>query len=323
MTKKDEIKKVLITGGAGFIGSNLAQRLVEKKFKVGIIERPTADLWRIRDIVSSVKMYNADLQDTRAISKAISDFKPDVIFHLATYYAIEHKPAEIPDMLNTNVVGAINLLEAARETEVKLFVNTSSCFVYKASKDKLREDSVLDPLNLYALTKVSAEEVCTFYSEKYGSRCITFRIFAPYGPGDHKRRLIPCIIESFLKKQRPRMTSGKQRWDFIYVDDIVDAYLSLLNVPGLPLRHEIFNIGTGVAISVREIGEQLKKIINTNVEPEWSAVEHRKNEVWFISADISKAKRLLGWTPKTQILEKGLELTVKWFKNKESKDEKE
>ena len=225
MTKKDEIKKVLITGGAGFIGSSLVQRLVEKKFKVGIIERSTADLWRIKDIVSSVKMYNVDLQDTRGILKAISDFKPDVIFHLAAYYAVEHKPDEIPDILNTNVVGTINLLEAAREYKVKMFLNTSSCFVYKASKDKLREDSALDPLNLYALTKISAEEACTFYSEKYGLRCVTFRIFAPYGPGDHKRRLIPCSIESLLKKQSPKMTSGKQRWDFIYVDDIFNIFL--------------------------------------------------------------------------------------------------
>jgi len=289
---------------------------VKKGLKVGIIERKAVDISRIRGILSSVKMYNVDLQDTNEILKAVSDFKPDIIFHLAAYYTVDHKPDEISEMFNTNVLGAVNLLEAAREAKVKMFVNTSSCFVYKASRNRLREDSALEPLNLYALTKISAEETCSFYSEKYGLRCVTFRIFAPYGPGDHKRRLIPCIIESFLKKERPKMTSGKQKWDFVYVDDIVDAYLSLLDASSLPSGHEILNIGTGVAVTVREIGSQLKKIMKSDLEPVWSVVPHRKNEVWFISADISKAKRVLGWSPKIQILKNGLDLTAKWFKEK-------
>ncbi len=316
MTSKDQVKKILITGGAGFIGSNIAHQLVKKGLKVGIIERKAVDISRIRGILSSVKMYNVDLQDTNEILKAVSDFKPDIIFHLAAYYTVDHKPDEISEMFNTNVLGAVNLLEAAREAKVKMFVNTSSCFVYKASRNRLREDSALEPLNLYALTKISAEETCSFYSEKYGLRCVTFRIFAPYGPGDHKRRLIPCIIESFLKKERPKMTSGKQKWDFVYVDDIVDAYLSLLDASSLPSGHEILNIGTGVAVTVREIGSQLKKIMKSDLEPVWSVVPHRKNEVWFISADISKAKRVLGWSPKIQILKNGLDLTAKWFKEK-------
>ena len=206
--------------------------------------------------------------------------------------------------------------EACKEFKVKLFINTSSCFVYKESRDKLKEDSVLGPLNLYALTKTYSEEVCSFYSKKYGLRCVTFRIFSPYGPADHERRLIPYIIKSFIKKERPNMTTGKQKWDFIYVDDIVDAYISLLNISTSPSRNEIFNIGTGEAVSIREIGWRIKEILTSDLEPVWGAVPHRKNEVWFICADISKAKNLLGWTPKTQILEKGLELTVEWYRRK-------
>jgi len=326
MTKTEQIKKVLITGATGFIGSHLARGLVEKGLEVGIIKRDNSDIWRIKGVLERVKVYNADLQDAYAILKVISDFKPDAVFHLAAYYAIEHKSAEIPNMVNANVLGTINLLEAARESKVKMFVNTSSCFVYKESKNKLKEDGALDPLNLYALTKIHAEQACSFYSEKYGLKCVTFRIFSPYGPGDHRRRLIPHVIKSFLKKEKSKMTSGKQKWDFIYVDDIVDAYLALLTRPAFSSRHEIFNIGTGDSVSVREIVLRLKEIMNSNLEPVWSAVAHRKNEVWFICADTSKAKRLLGWVPKRQILGKGLELTAKWFKifwKNRGKNEKE
>jgi len=90
----------------------------------------------------------------------------------------------------------------------------------------------------------------------------------------------------------------------------------LLDASSLPSGHEILNIGTGVAVTVREIGSQLKKIMKSDLEPVWSVVPHRKNEVWFISADISKAKRVLGWSPKIQILKNGLDLTAKWFKEK-------
>lgn len=314
MTKTAQTKKVLITGATGFIGSYLTQRLVEKRLEVGIIKRDSSDTWRIKDVLKSVKIYNTDLQDTFGVLKAISDFKPDIVFHLAAYYAVEHKAAEIANMVNINMAGTINLLEAVRKSKVRMFVATSSCFVYKASKHKLREDSKLSPLNLYALTKILTEQACSFYSEKYGLRCVTFRIFPPYGPGDYKRRLIPHTVESFLKKERPKVTSGKQKWDFIYLDDIADAYLSLLNTSVFSSKHEIFNIGTGDTVSIREVVLRLKEIMNSDLGPVWSALPHRKNELWFVCADISKAKRLLGWAPKTKILEKGLELTAKWFK---------
>ena len=311
----ENINKILITGATGFIGSHLTQRLIQGGFEVGIIKRMNSDTWRIKDLLDKIVAYDVDLRDTQEVSKAVSHFRPDVIFHLATYYAVEHKPQEIPLMIDTNVLGTVNLLEASKESEVKLFVNTSSCFVYKKSENKLREEDDLSPLNLYALTKLQAEQACSFYAEKYGLRTITFRLFPPYGPADHERRLSPYVIKSLLEGERLKLTTGMQRWDFVYVGDIVDAYIKLLSVPELPPKHEIFNIGTGNAVSVREVVSRIKEIIGTELEPDWGAIPHRKNEVWFICADISKTETFLGWKPKIQILEEGLELTVEWYKN--------
>ena len=309
------LKKILITGATGFIGSHLTRKLTEEGFEVGIIKRENSNIRRISDLIKNLSIYDADLRDIHEVSKVISHFKPEVIFHLATYYAVEHKSEEVSLMLDTNVLGTINLLEASKKYNVKLFINTSSCFVYQESKNKLRENTGLGPINLYALTKIQAEQACSFYTEKYGLGTITFRLFPPYGPADHERRLIPYTIKNFFKGKKIKLTTGKQRWDFVYVDDIIEAYFKLLNIPDLPIKHEIFNIGTGNAISIREVISQLKEIIGSSIEPEWGAIPHRKNEVWFICADISKTKGFLKWKPKTQILQEGLKLTVNWYKN--------
>lgn len=310
----ENLNRVLITGAAGFIGSHLTQRLIQEGFEVGILKREKSNIWRIKALLDKIVAYDVDLRDTQEVSKAVSHFRPDVIFHLATYYAVEHEPQELSLMVDTNVLGTVNLLEASKESVVKLFVNTSSCFVYKESENKLRENADLSPLNLYALTKIQVEQACSFYAEKYGLRTITFRLFPPYGPADHERRLIPYVIKSLLDGERLKLTTGMQRWDFVYVDDIVDAYFKLLSVSDLPQKHELFNIGTGNAVSVREVVSQIKEIVGAELEPDWGAIPHRKNEVWFICADISKTENFLGWQPKIQILDEGLEFTVKWYK---------
>ena len=311
----ENLNKVLITGATGFIGSHLTQRLLREGFEVGIIKRENSDVWRIKDLLDKIAAYDVDLRDTEEVSKAFSHFRPDVIFHLATYYAVEHVPQEVSLMVDTNVLGTVNLLEASKESMVKLFVNTSSCFVYKESENKLRENDDLSPLNLYALTKIQAEQACSFYAEKNGLKVITFRLFPPYGPADHERRLIPYVIKNLLEGEKLKLTTGMQRWDFVYVDDIVDAYFKLLSVTDLPQKHEIFNVGTGNADSVREVVSRIKEIIGAELEPEWGATPHRKNEVWFICADISKTETFLSWQPKIQILGEGLKLTVEWYKN--------
>ena len=132
-----KFSKILITGATGFIGSHLTHRLVEEGFTVGIIKRQNSDVWRIKDILDKIKCYDVNLLDTMGIIKVVSGFNPDVIFHLATYYAIKHNLQEISLMIDTNVLGVINLLESSKETNVKLFVNTSTCFVYKNSENKL------------------------------------------------------------------------------------------------------------------------------------------------------------------------------------------
>lgn len=113
--KMENLKKLLITGANGFIGSNLTEKLVAGDFEVGIIKRQNSDMWRIKNLLNKIKIYDADLQDGEKVSEAVSDFKPDAILHLATHYSLEHKPQEASSMAGTNTVGTINLLEASNQ----------------------------------------------------------------------------------------------------------------------------------------------------------------------------------------------------------------
>lgn len=309
---KSKSEKVLITGANGFIGSHVTHKLLNEGYDVGIIKREKSDLWRIKDILDQLTIYNADISNIKNVMEVIIDFKPNSILHLATYYAVQHQPQEIQFITNTNVTGTLNLLEASKENSVNLFVNTSSCFVYEESNDKISEDNNLRPLNLYALSKINSEEACTFYSDNYGLKTVTFRIFPPYGPADHQRRLIPFVINNILNDEKLEMTSGKQKWDFIYVEDIADAYIKVIQNSEQIKDHDIFNLGTGKASSVREVVTILNNLTDNKVKPVWGAIPQRKNEIWNMYADIQKAEDIIKWQPQISLKE-GLTLTLNWY----------
>lgn len=310
----NKFNKVLITGAAGFIGSHLLQKLLDENFEVGIIKRSTSDIWRIKDLLGKVKIYDADICNFKEIEKAVFNFKPDVIVHLAYHYALGPNPEEIVKLSNTNVIGTSNLLESSKMNRVKRFINTSTCSVYEdCGNNTLNENNNLKPINHYALTKIQAEQACTYYAENSDLEVVTLRIFPPYGPADNERRLIPFLVKSFLNKEKPKLTAGEQKWGFTYVSDIVDAYVKSILLPSLHLKHEIFNVGDEQVISIRDVVFKIKKMLDSDVEAGLGEILYRPGEPGFICADNTKIKRVLKWEPKVDINE-GLKLTIDWYK---------
>ncbi|MDP3396795.1 MAG: NAD-dependent epimerase/dehydratase family protein [Methanoregula sp.] len=308
------IKKILVTGATGFIGRHLVSRLLSEGYLVGALVRP-APAPQKTGRAEGVSYLPGDIRNYDELRTAFSAFQPDAVIHLVTYYAVMHQADEIGVMLDTNVKGTINLLEAAKESGcVRLFINTSSCAVYEEKPQRIREDDTIRPQNLYAMTKLQAEEACSYYADAFKLPCVTLRLFPPYGPGDHERRLIPYVIGSILKQTPPNLTTGKQEWDFVYVDDIVEAYLAVLKSYPFMDKHAFFNIGTGEAISIRSVVEKIRGDLSSDMDLPWGSVAHRSNEVWHNSADITKAQTVLHWSPNTGI-DEGIKKTVAWFRN--------
>jgi nucleoside-diphosphate-sugar epimerase len=309
------IQRICITGANGFIGSHLTRRLCEADYDVGIISRRDPQPVSVLDSGNNPSVFHGDIRDYESIYGIFATFRPDCIIHLATYYAVEHKPDELGVMVDTNVKGTINLLEAAKNLQIAKFINTSSCAVYEPGSIPLSEDNTIRPQNLYALTKAHAEEACLFYAGNYGVDTVTLRLFPPYGPGDHERRLIPYVIKSLSVGTSPALTTGTQKWDFVYVDDIVNAYLAVLGNLVSFKGHQIFNIGTGRPYSIREVVERIRAIVSPSTELSWGTVPHRKNEVWFNSGNVARAHAVLNWEPRTGI-DEGLSRTIAWFTKK-------
>jgi nucleoside-diphosphate-sugar epimerase len=309
------LQRIFVTGATGFIGSRLTRQLVESGYTVGVIIRDGSDPIKIGDLLNKITVFRGDIRNGNEVSEIIAGFSPDCIIHLVTYYAVEHVPAEVEVMVDTNVKGTINLLDAARQHGVKLFVNTSTSAVYEQKDRKLSETDPVHPQNLYAVTKYQAETASEFYALNYGVDAISLRVFPPYGPGDHDRRLIPFIIKSFLDGKSPALTTGLQKWDYLYVDDLVNAFLAVLCNYPFANHYEVVNVGTGSPVSIRDLVITVMKKMGREFPLEWGAVPHRKNEVWFNSADISKARNYLGWIPATG-LDEGLERTIAWCRKK-------
>ena len=307
--------KILITGGFGFIGSHLLKKLITgTDFQIGVIEPGTADPWRVKDILPKIKTFSLDIKDYNRVSETIKTFNPDIIIHLSAYYAVEHKSAEINAMFNTNVTGLTNLLDSCAENPVKLFINTSTCFVYRESKTPVTETGDILPVNLYALTKVHGEKTCDYYSEKYNIPTVTLRLFPPYGQRDAARKLIPVLVHDFMNNTPPKLGDGKNQWDYVYVEDIAESYLRIINKLKFPSMHEIINIGTGKTASVKDIVLKIKNILNSSAEPLWNAYSRNKSELAYVCSDNTKIKSVLNWAPGTGMLDDGLIKTVEWYR---------
>ena len=284
--------KCIVVGGAGFIGSNLVDKLIEDGHEVLVIDDRSTG--KLENINKKAEWYNNDI----SCMTNFSMFEGvDVVFHLAAKARVQPSIENPVDFNSTNVSGTLNMLKACVDYGVKRFVYSSSSSVYgNVEQLPTPEEHKLNPMSPYALQKLIGEQYCKLFSELYGLETVCLRYFNVYG----ERQLLEgayCLVMGIFAQQRLNgkpMTirgDGEQRRDFTYVGDVVDANIKCMDYP-LELNGDVFNIGNGDNRSVNQLADMIGGD-RVNVEP---VIEPKET-----LADNSKAKRVLGWKTTVKI----------------------
>lgn len=309
--------KYLVTGGAGFIGSNIVEELVRRRQKVVVLDSfITGKMDNLKPFLGKIKLVRGDIRKRSDLDKSLKGV--DYVIHQA---ALRSVPKSVDDPFTTNdinVTGTLNLLVAARDHKVKRVVYASSSSAYgDAKRFPQSETDTPSPISPYGVAKLAAEHYCVTFAKTFGLETVSLRYFNVFGPRQNPDSKYSAVIPAFLftmaKGASPIVEwDGRQSRDFTYVGNVVEANLRSCTTPGV--GGEVFNVACGSTTSIISIVNELNSILGTAIKPTYAP--KRKGDVRKTYADISKMKRMLK-IKKIVGFEEGLKRTVEWFeKNK-------
>lgn len=310
----EEMQKYLITGGAGFIGSNICRKLVQEGCFVRVIDNLiTGKMNNLADIIDKVDFIEADMGDVEIAKQAMKGI--DVVLHQG---AVPSVPKSVADPATTHrhcVDATFNLLLAARDMKIKRFVYAASSSAYGDSETLPKiETMVTSPKSPYAAAKLFGEYYCSVFAKVYGLETISlryFNVFGPYqDPSSQYAAAIPAFVTHVLKEQPPLVYGdGEQTRDFTYIDNVVHANLLAARAP--KTSGEVINIACGERISVNAIIGLINEICGKNVKPNYAPT--RAGDVKHSLAAIERAKELIGYQP-VMLFKDGLIKAIQWYK---------
>jgi nucleoside-diphosphate-sugar epimerase len=302
--------RALVTGGSGFVGANLARRLLRDGHEVHLLLRPSYRAWRIEDILDHCHAHLCELADEEAVRSTLATVRPEWVFHLAVYGAYPHQN-EDGKILRENIAAVVHLVQACRFLGVGTLINTGSSSEYGPKDHAPHEGESTAPISAYGVSKVATTQYCAFAAQRFGLPISTLRLYSTFGPQEEPSRLLPTLLRNAVAGRWPPLADPRSAHDFIYVDDVVEAYLQAARGPGQPLG-AIYNIGSGVQSSLLDVVEAARALTQITAEPAWGTMPSRSwdMEVWV--ADITRARELLQWSPRYSLAE-GLAATLAWM----------
>ena len=279
---------VLVTGGAGFIGSHLSEGLLARGYKVRVLD--SLIYGDRRAVPSAAEFIEGDIRDIATCRRAAAGM--DGVFHCAAMSRSGPSQEQIDICTGSNIVGTQNMLLAARDASVKRFIYSGSSTYYGNRPPPHRESDPPDLLNMYGLTKRVGEQYCLLFDQDFDLPCLVLRYFNVYGPRQPETGAYALVLGVFLKRRAEGKVleihgDGRQRRDFVHVRDVVTANIAAYESN---LRGEVFNVGSGSSLSVKELADL--------ISPNQVHTEARKGDSLATLADISKIKAQLGWSPK-------------------------
>lgn len=304
------METAVVTGAAGFVGANLARRLLQGGHETHLFVHPGTDLWRIEGLQGNTVVHLVDLTDEARVRSLVTDLAPDWVFHLAAHGAYPHQ-TDIRTMIATNLMGTVNLLEAALATGFQAFVNTGSSSEYGHNSAAPGERDWLEPNSNYAVTKAAATLYCRYSAQAYDAPIRTLRLYSVYGPWEEPTRLWPRLLRHAERGSLPPLASPGTARDYVYVDDVADAYLAAAIEPGQE-SGAVYNIGSGVQTTLAELVDTVRSHFDLDVKPAWSSMPGRAWDTQAWVADPSSARQNLGWAA-TYDVSSGLKAFSSWL----------
>jgi UDP-glucose 4-epimerase len=320
--------KILVTGGAGYIGSHTVRKLLKEKYEAVIFDNLSRG--HIESVPDSVPFENVDLREIDELRIAFRKYKIDAIIHFAAFSYVGES-VENPELYyENNVIGSSNLINVAVENGIKYFVFSSTCSVYGNPEIiPIPETHPTNPINPYAETKLKIEKLLDESDKSEGMKYIALRYFNAAGDSDDSSigeshnpepHIIPRVLFSALGKLEKLQIYGNDYptkdgtciRDYIHVNDLADAHIKALEYLVMENKSDVFNIGTGEGYSVNEIIEKAKLISGVDIKTEYT--ERRPGDPAVLVADNQKAKAILNWIPKYD-LNKIIKTAWKWHKN--------
>jgi UDP-glucose 4-epimerase len=306
-------KRVLVTGGSGFIGSHLVSSLLRMGAKVAVTVRYGNIIKNIRlaDCWSCIEVIEADLRNRGAL-QAIRGFDPEVIFHLAAYQHVGQSFGQVEECFDVNAKGTANLFDVCNKVRKFIYIATSEVYGLQESVPFI-ETMEPRPLSPYSITKYAGEMYCRMQQQlKGGPSVVLLRPFNAFGPYQSTKAIIPELIVKALRGEPIRTTPGEQTREFNFVTNLTDGMILAAQHGG-----EIdgpMNLAGGEEVPIRDLVRKIAELTESRSVVEIGALPYRPNEIWQMRGDATRARQLLGWKPRVS-LEEGLKITIDWCRD--------
>ena len=302
-------RRILITGGAGFIGANLVRRFLSLGVQVHVLKRPHSSLWRLQEVIDSIRLYDADICDEHSLKQAFEIINPDIVYHLATPRGGD--AAAWSRMIQCNITAALNLIEQLSQKPATRLIVAGSSMEYGPNEQPHREQDVLNPNTWHGVSKAAANLIYRQAAESMGLNIIQLRLFHVYGPWESSHRLLPSAIHAAFNHTPLPLTQATIRRDWVYIDDVIEA---LLGSTFISTQGASFNIGSATEQSNEDVVNVVEELTGSAITriaggflPGACDSAHRY-------PDISKAYTTFGWQPKVDF-RAGVSAMLKWSRD--------
>jgi nucleoside-diphosphate-sugar epimerase len=306
-------RRALVTGAGGFVGAGVTRRLVEQGHEVTALLGPGADLWRLSDLGVSVTPVEVDLREQDAVAQAFRTARPEWVFHLAAHGGYSWQ-TDRRRIFESNVLGTISVLEGAEAAGSEVVLIAGSSSEYGVKDHAPAESEQLEPNSDYAVAKAAATLLASHLGRERGLPVATLRLYSVFGPFEEPGRFIPTLVVHALRGELPPLVDPSIARDFVYLDDVVDAFL-LAAARGVT-PGDVFNVGTGVETTIAEAVDAARRTLGVEVAAQWGSMGARDWDTYRWVSDSTRIRSELGWDPAVPF-DEGLARTAAWLRSRE------